>query len=78
MEADEDKGMHKESQVVEIKPEEIVLEEEIGRGSFAKVYRGTCRGQQVAVKVPYTQVPPCISALPRTFHSIALVGQGSP
>jgi serine/threonine protein kinase len=48
--------MQKESQVVEIRPDDIVLEEEIGRGSFAKVYRGKCRGQTVAVKVLHTQV----------------------
>mmetsp|Transcript_17936 Transcript_17936/g.50540 ORF Transcript_17936/g.50540 Transcript_17936/m.50540 type:complete len:529 (+) Transcript_17936:60-1646(+) len=35
----------------EISPSEIELEKLIGEGTFGKVYRGKCRGKEVAVKV---------------------------
>jgi hypothetical protein len=39
----------------EIRPEEIILEELIGSGSFGKVYRGRCREKAVAVKILHKQ-----------------------
>ena len=42
----------------QIKPEEITydLKDKIGEGCFGSVYRGSCRGCQVAVKVPHRTV----------------------
>jgi hypothetical protein len=34
-----------------IQPSEITLLEELGRGAYAHVHRGTCRGIDVAVKI---------------------------
>jgi len=39
----------------EIRPEEIVLDELIGSGSFGKVYKGRCRQKAVAVKILHKQ-----------------------
>jgi len=39
----------------EIRPEEIILEELIGSGSFGKVYKGRCRQKAVAVKILHKQ-----------------------
>jgi len=41
--------------VPEIEPDEITLGKIIGEGSFARVHKGTCRRQQVAVKVLHRQ-----------------------
>ncbi len=35
---------------LEIPPEELVMEEEIGRGTYGVVYKATWRGSNVAVK----------------------------
>lgn len=34
-----------------IQPNEVIFEKSIGKGSFGEVFKGTCRGQVVAVKV---------------------------
>ena len=34
-----------------IKPSELTFGDQIGRGCFSTVYRGTCRGISVAIKV---------------------------
>jgi serine/threonine protein kinase len=35
----------------EIHPYEIELQEKIGHGSFGSVYKGRCRGKDVAIKI---------------------------
>ncbi len=40
----------------EINPDDLVFHEEIGRGTFATVSKGLCRGQPVAIKVLRKQV----------------------
>ena len=39
----------------DIEPHEIVLGEKLGEGQFGAVYRGTCRGKEVAVKRLFKQ-----------------------
>ena len=34
-----------------IQPQEVQLEKSIGKGSFGEVFKGTCRGQTVAIKI---------------------------
>lgn len=48
-------SLNEQSGPPEIRPEEIILEELIGSGSFGKVYKGRCRQKAVAVKILHKQ-----------------------
>eukprot|EP01102_Stenamoeba_stenopodia_P005578 TRINITY_DN16328_c0_g1_i1.p1 TRINITY_DN16328_c0_g1~~TRINITY_DN16328_c0_g1_i1.p1 ORF type:complete len:681 (-),score=162.93 TRINITY_DN16328_c0_g1_i1:52-2094(-) len=44
-----------ESDLSIIRPDEVTLEKELGRGSFGTVYAGICRSQKVAIKLLHDQ-----------------------
>jgi hypothetical protein len=52
----EDALVHVRSATAEIHPDEIVLGAKLGDGCFGAVFRGVCRANDVAVKIPLVQL----------------------